>query len=351
MKKTLPHFALVVAIALCGASLGQTIPSAAAVPASPPLGSQLIATPDRTAPGDELLVKTSDQLARRASIAARLQYDVAVGGEELKGFGSYWQQGSGEDLKVRLELTIAQETRLLQVSNGRFLWIDRRLPAGRTVTRVDLRQLRADPALAPPDFDKLDPGKANWAAVQPLLTGHAGGLPNLLESLRENFVFLPPQAMQLEMEQPNGAAPMKMSVFAVVGQWKSERLKTLLAKNEDAPTDQAVHKSKAPKPIPIPDRLPQEVLLLVGQSDFFPYRIEYRHLEPPSATANEGKPIPYQLSAHPLVVLNLSEVVFDSPVAAGQFDYSPGDADFVDQTAVVLERLRRTRQSQIASRA
>src|SRR3954449_8566153 len=237
MKKTLPHFALLVATALCGAARAQTTQSTAAASASTPLGSQPIAAPNRTAPGDELLVKTSDQLARRASIAARLQYDVAVGGEELKGFGSYWQQGSGEDLKVRLELTIARETRLLQVSNGRFLWIDRRLPAARTVTRVDLRQLRADPALAPPDFDKLDPGKANWAAVQPLLTGHAGGLPNLLESLRENFVFLPPQAMQLEMEQPNGAAPMKMSVFAVVGQWKSERLKTLLAKNEDAPTD------------------------------------------------------------------------------------------------------------------
>jgi len=199
----------------------------------------------------------------------------------------------------------------------------------------------------PPDFDKLDPGKANWAAVQPLLTGHAGGLPNLLESLRENFVFMPPQAMQLEMQQPNGAAPIKMSVFAVVGQWKPERLTALLAKTDEPPPDpKAAQKSKKQKPNPIPERLPQEVLLLVGQADFFPYRIEYRRLETP----NDGQPVAYQLSAHPLVVLNLSDVVFDSPVAAGQFDYSPGDADFVDQTASILEKLRHSRQSQLASR-
>jgi hypothetical protein len=38
------------------------------------------------------------------------------------------------------------------------------------------------------------------------------------------------------------------------------------------------------------------------------------------------------------------------PIAAGQFDYAPGDADWIDQTATVLERLRRERQ-QIAARS
>ena len=35
--------------------------------------------------------------------AARLRHQVAVDRQGTFGVGSYWQQGSGEDLKVRLE--------------------------------------------------------------------------------------------------------------------------------------------------------------------------------------------------------------------------------------------------------
>jgi hypothetical protein len=52
-----------------------------------------------------------------------------------------------------------------------------------------------------------------------------------------------------------------------------------------------------------------------------------------------------------MVVLELSDVAFDVPIAAGQFDYSPGDADWVDQTAAVLERLRRDRRTEVATHA
>jgi hypothetical protein len=97
--------------------------------------------------------------------------------------------------------------------------------------------------------------------------------------------------------------------------------------------------------------LPQEVLLLVGQADLFPYRIEYRQLETPVTPNGEGLPIPFQLSVHPLVVLEMSDVLFDSPIDAGQFDYTPGDADWVDQTAGLIERLRRQRQEQVAARS
>ncbi|HEX5472651.1 MAG TPA: hypothetical protein VFW73_12240 [Lacipirellulaceae bacterium] len=34
----------------------------------------------------------------------------------------------------------------------------------------------------------------------------------------------------------------------------------------------------------------------------------------------------------------------------GQFDYAPGDANWVDQTASLLERLRHERQAQVATR-
>src|SRR4051812_39718161 len=61
------------------------------------------------APGNELLVKAAGQLERRASVTARMRHQVALEGQQLYGVGSYWQQGSGEALKVRLELQIAGE--------------------------------------------------------------------------------------------------------------------------------------------------------------------------------------------------------------------------------------------------
>jgi hypothetical protein len=96
--------------------------------------------------------------------------------------------------------------------------------------------------------------------------------------------------------------------------------------------------------------LPQEVLLLFGQADLFPYRVEYRQPEtPPAAGPNLPGPN-YQLSPNPMVVLEFSDVAFDVPIAVGQFEYKPGDIDWVDQTATVLERLHRERQTKIATR-
>jgi hypothetical protein len=359
MKKSLPHLSALVAIIACRVALAQTAPAPVAAPTPPAARLGTAEALARVPSGDDLLMRATSQLERRASVAARLRHQVAVNGQELYGIGSYWQQGSGEDLKVRLELQIAgQDAKLLQVSNSRFLWIDRQLPTGRTVTRFDLRQLRADPAVSPPDLDKLDPGKANWSSIQPLLTAHSGGLPSLLAALGENFNFLPPQTMRLAMESTDSAQqPTTVPVYAVVGQWKPEKLTALLTKSEEPTKDNSApppHKTKSPKGLVVPDRLPQEVLLLVGQADLFPYRIEYRQLETPTIgsppRSGEGV-IPYQLSVHPLVVLELSDVVFDAPIAAGQFDYTPGDADWVDQTAGLLERLKRQRQEQVATRS
>jgi hypothetical protein len=332
---------------------GQGSSAAVAVPAAAPVNSP---APMRTSSGDDLLVQAARRLERRASVAAHLRYRVVVGGVQRDGVGNYRQQGSGEDLKIRLELQlVGQDAKLLQISDGRFLWTDRKLPTGRDIVRYDLRQLQADPDLAPPDFDKLDPGKANWSAVQPLLTAHSGGLPNLIASLQESFEFLPPQTRRLDLEPSDSSQTIKVPVYAVVGQWKPDRLAALLAKTSDDGSQDNPAPAKKTKPsrgaVVVPDRLPQEVLLLVGQADLFPYRIEYRQRETPTATSADGPPIPYELSVHPLVVLELSDVVFDQQIPPGQFDYNPGDADWVDQTATLLEHVRRARQSQIATRS
>ena len=310
---------------------------------------------DSTSVGDKLLLQAATMLERRASVSARLRHQVFIGEKQLYGVGSYWQQGSGADLRVRLELQIAgQDASLLQISNSRFLWIDRRLPTGRNVSRIDLRQLRADPVLSATSSDELEPGTATWSAVQPDLIAHSGGLPSLLASLGDNFSLLPPQAMRLAAQASPESQSASVPVFAVVGHWKYEKLVELLAHRRETRIE-----SQSPDSLDaylstlnsLPNRLPQEVLLLVGQADLFPYRIEYRRLETPLAARRESAPIPYQLSPNPLVVLELTDVAFDTPIAAGQFDYAPGDADWIDQTAALLERLRREHEEQLAVRA
>jgi hypothetical protein len=309
---------------------------------------------DSRSAGDKLLQQAATVLERRASVSARLRHQVFIGEKQLYGVGSYWQQGSGADLRVRLELQIAsQEASLLQISNSRFLWIDRRLPTGRSVSRLDLRQLRADPVLGAAGADELEPGNATWSSVQPELIAHSGGLPSMLASLSENFSFLPPQAMRLASQSPHEATSASVPVFAIVGHWKPKRLMALLSRNEAPSGESGEQELNSPLSMlnSLPSRLPQEVLVIVGQADLFPYRIEYRRLETPLAASHDAPPIPYQLSAHPLVVLELTDVAFDVPIAGGQFDYAPGDADWIDQTATVLERLRRERQEQLAVRA
>jgi hypothetical protein len=282
-------------------------------------------------------------------VAARLRHQAAIGGNQLYGIGSYWQQGSGESLRVRMELQIAgHDASLLQVSNSRFLWVDRRLSNGRTVTRIDLRQLRADPVLSAGNLVSLGPGEASWSPIQPELTAHSGGLASLLAALSDNFTFLPPQAWRLAVAPPLSSQSMSIPVFAVVGHWKADKLATLQSGGASAaPADG----SAPPRVAALPDRFPQEVLLLVGQTDLFPYRVEYRRLETPVPTRLDAPPTPFQLSANPLAVLEMSDVAFGLPIEAGQFDYSPRDVELInDNTVKLIERLRKQRQAQVAAR-
>ncbi|MEX0641091.1 MAG: hypothetical protein WD468_00240 [Pirellulales bacterium] len=336
--------ALVVLFAGTGATAQD---SAAGGVAGARSGAQQLTTAAATPAGDRLLVQTINQFERHSSVTARLRHQASIGGVELYGVGSYWQQGRGESMRVRMELQIAgQDASLLQVLNRGFLWVDRRLPNGRTVTRVDLRQLRADPVLSAGELESILPGQASWSPIQPEVTVHCGGLSSLLAALGDNFSFLPPQAMRLALAPPTAEKATNIPVFAVVGHWKPEKQAALTGESSglrvEGRESEAEHK--------LPERLPQEVLLLVGQADLFPYRIEYRRLETPRAADEKGGAIPYQLSANPFVVLELSDVTFDVPIQGGQFDYNPRDVDWVDQTAKLLERLRKQRQAEVAQR-
>ena len=343
MKNSLPRLATAHAILLTAFCLwgGTSALEAEALPsrASGAVGG---AAP-QVAAGNQLLLQAAARLERRQSVSARLAHRISLEGSQLSGRGIYLQQGSGEDVRIRLELHVAgQDASLLQVSNSRFVWFDRRLPTGRTVTRIDLRQLRSDPVLSESNVADARPGTASWSGVRPDLVSQFGGLPRLLATLSENFDLLPPQAMRLV--SANASPEASVPYFAVVGHWKPEKLALLLG--DPAFGDESVNRLDDAA---IPSRVPLEALLLFGQSDLFPYRVEYRRPETP-LNRNAGTPIPFQLSSNPIVVLEFSNVVFDAPIAASEFDYTPRDVNWVDQTAAVLEKLRRARQANVAMR-
>jgi len=363
MKNSLPYLSALALAAAATAAIAQRDPHGETVADVPRVAVDRLSSAAAKATsaagelsvGDRLVLQAIGQLERRESLVARLNCWVSVNGVDSDGGGNYWQQGRGEDRRVRLELKMrSQDARLLQICNERFLWVDRRLPTGRSVTRVDPRALRTDPVLAEGGDDAIGPDLAAASTMAMEWMAQSGGLPSLLASLHNNFTFLPPQAMRLEFNHSPEENPTQVPVFAVVGHWRPERLAALLA--VESPTSRVkgqdpVDESQATPALDsrlsaldsLPERFPQEVLLLVGQADLVPYRVEYRRLETPLATDGTAPMVAYQLSAKPLVVLELTDVKFDVAIAAGQFDYAPGSAEFSDQTPALLERLRRER--------
>jgi len=310
----------------------------------PPNGQQITA-------GDHLLLQAASRLEQRGSIVARLRYQCHIDGVQMYGAGSYWQQGRGDTLRVRFELQAAgQNASLLQISNSRFLWTDRQLPIGRKITRIDLRELRAAVVNGSKNLVDARPGEATWSTLETASLAHCGGLPGLLAAIHQHFSLLPPQAMRLATTPPTASRPVSIPVFAVVGHWRISKLTALASPSQATKTLMSGSATAERAELPsLPARLPQEILLLVGQADLFPYRIEYRHLETPAVVSGEAPP-PYQLSPSPIVALECSDVAFDVPIDRGMFDYSPGNAEWIDQTAEVLERLYRERQNPRATR-
>src|SRR5262245_16863510 len=103
---------------VCVASAAIAAPAiVAGTPASSHATQEAASASAATAPGataglsigDRLLVEAGTRLERRPSVTARVRHQSVINGQQLYGVGSYWQLGTGDDLRVRMELQIGRE--------------------------------------------------------------------------------------------------------------------------------------------------------------------------------------------------------------------------------------------------
>lgn len=271
--------------------------------------------------GNAFLAEVLATLEGWPTITGQLRYKVRLTDQTLVGSGRYWQQGSGNGRRTRWETQtqVAGETAsMLQVFDGTHLWTDRRLPSDRQIRRLDVIRLQA--GLEIRGFGELRSQTTGTRLGELLATAQGrGGVPQLLAELLRRFEFDPPRAAQL-----NGTA-----VYALIGRWRPEELSHLWPERVDAEADSAA---------PWPEQLPDHVLLLVGKRDYFPNVIEFRRKEDADLADRAAG---LRLCDDPLVFYELFDVKFGEMIDRRLFEFTPGDAQWKDETAVVLKQLRR----------
>lgn len=273
----------------------------------PTRGGNSAAAKPVAADGNALVMQASRELAALPSLDARLRLTTNLLGQELVGSGTYYQLGHQEEtlLKLELKLQVAnQVSSLLQVSDGRFLWIRKDLPQQKSLGRVDMRHVRQ--AMIRSQATAAPQAPTTWMAL--------GGLGQLVESLATNFTFAAP------VEARYGQLP----VWVVEGTWKPEQLARIWTAQADAlQAGRAVDMSE------LPAHLPHSVRLVVGKEGplpLFPYRIEYRRADGGSEPVS-------------LVTLDLFDVRRNVSLDPRLFSYKPGDQEVADQTEAFLKSL------------
>ena len=286
--------------------------------------------------GDDWMRQVLAAASRQGSITARVRQRVSTNGAELFGAGKYWQQGLGEEIKVCLilQLQVAEQTATLrQVSNGRLLWTDRELAGHQQVVRLDLRRIRRAAAAHFHNTVAPLPGMATATQSTPANALIAGGIPQLLAALIENFTF----------ESPLVVTVGDRSFVTTIGRWRPERFAKLWPSAAD--TDEQTPSSE-------PEHLPSEVMLRIDRDELLPVVIEYRSRSTPSvapaATALDKRR--YALATRPLVRVEFTEVRTNVPIAPVRFHYAPpADVKWTDGTQRMLQRIE-ARAASVAAR-
>lgn len=264
--------------------------------------------------GQDLVSQAARRLWQQPSVEASLRQKINLFGQQLVGTGQYLQRQSDSGPLLRLELKVQigeQLTSMLQVRDGRFLWIRRELPGGATLGRVDLNRIHA--AIRQRGREPLSDSTTNWMAL--------GGLPRLLGGLDENFQFGPARAAQL------GDKP----VWIADGRWKAEKLLEMLPDQKDS-----IAAGKPPDLMRLSPQLPTSVRVVLGQRDLIPYQIEYRRPAPGAAV---GRTSQSAVSTNPMVVLELFDLHQRQDLQEQHFTYQPGDQQIADHTDLYLQNM------------
>ena len=261
--------------------------------------------------GQALVQETARRLGSDdyATVEAKMRVRTDLLGQPLVGSGRYAQLKSTTGLLLRMELAIQagqQTTSIRHICDGSSLWEHWRIGENERVNQVDLKRvaktLKQNPV-------PLSMTSSNLAS---------GGLPRLLSQLATNFDFDAGEVRSGKVGPKDGP---NLDVWSVTGVWRSESLATA------APQAVAENKIVLEK---LPTHLPHQVELVIGQSDFFPYRVTYQKWE------RKEK----QLVLIPVVTTEFFEVRIGGALDPTQFQYAqPTHVHVADHTDVFLKSL------------
>ncbi len=274
-------------------------------------------------------------MEQRPSVSCEIVQTGWVKDRAIEIHGNYHQAGSGSNRQFRMEMQgrLANvPTRLLRVSDGRFLWTDLQWQKltktesnenawNHQITKVDLRKLRranknsgSTPA----------PGQASAQLASPGDWARFGGLPMLLTALNEGFDFNAGRRMQLRGEP----------VVALAGKWNPVRLAELTSADVTQ-----IGKNEPPA------HAPHHVVIAISETTLFPMLIEYRANDDPLSSASLEEVQRLVPSKCPLLRINFMNMQFNQPMRSDQFAYRvPPGTDTTDKTDHELRLAEKRRE-------
>lgn len=254
-----------------------------------------------------LSARAASALRQHTSVSAKMRQRSNLFGEQLIGSGSYDQLGTGDLMRFRMEMKIQvgeYVNSLQQVCDGRFFWVRTDSADDSSISRVDLERVRRAVGEI---GDVTQPARWKpWHAI--------GGLPRLISQLDRSFRFGKPQNDTLH----------GVPVWILRGGWTQPCLAKLIAKNR-----KGVVAGSADRIGVLPDHVPNQVALVLGQDDLFPYQIEFYRTtvdDIPTASPGSGS------GGHTLVKMDLFEVRIGAALDPQLFEYNLGDVEVIDRT-------------------
>jgi hypothetical protein len=288
------------------AGIAPAAPAGSIAPASIVAPTARAALPDP----QQLLEGCCRMLGRQKSIVAKVRSRATIYDRELIGSGDY-AQGPELARLLRYELRMQVDDRvvnLLQVADGRHLWISSILKEEPEIQRIDIDRVLA----------ALDAEAGAAGFVDPNRRLGLGGLSQLMAGIAKDFEFNKVFRSQLD----------GLPVLGIEGRWKAEALATLVPKAKGK-ADAGRPKTDTMRP-----HVPDRIVLYLGADDLFPYRFEYRRSTPMKETAGQNVEAAFDVDgpSKPLLVLEFFQVHFDVPIEERKFQFTPGAFRVADIT-------------------